>query len=92
MAKYTKRAALAHIRQIATMCLVREQDTLALSDSQVAANLHEIADTNHKYVRDCGAESLSGIVSDLRISLLRRLQKILSRVEQMDAALREANY
>jgi ElaB/YqjD/DUF883 family membrane-anchored ribosome-binding protein len=87
MAKYTKLAALAQIRSRTLGCLDENHERLALSGREVAGHLHEIADTNHRYVRDYGANSLGAIVADIGVSPLVRLLRILTRIELMETAL-----
>ncbi|CAM3105016.1 hypothetical protein [Cupriavidus taiwanensis] len=84
MPKYTKRAALAHIRARALDCLDPTRERAVLSGSAVAGHLHEIAEINHKYVRDYGANSLGAVVADLQVCPLMRLLRILARVESME--------
>lgn len=87
MAKYTKRAALAHIRAQALACLDANRERMELNAQEISCHLHGFADINHKYVRDHGANSLGTIIAEIQVSAETRLLRILMRVESLETAL-----
>lgn len=89
MARLSKLSALRHIRTTALTCLDMQRTSLALPGATVSLRLQEISDTNHKYVMDRGSDGLSGIVADLQLAPVQRLQRLLARVQQMEAAYAE---